>query len=187
VSVALSAEAVAAAVPDRAARTPDRALLLAIPALLTLHNLEELLAMPRVLPVLAARMPDAARAVFPAVTLPMFAAAVTVATVVPWAIALAATAGRRTGIHLLLLVQATVLVNVASHLAAAAALGGYAPGLATAILVNLPFGAWLLGRARREGWIGRRAWAMLFSLALVVHGPLLVGLLWISGRITGAS
>lgn len=167
-------------------RRPDRALLLAVPALLTVHNLEELLAMPRVLPTVVARMPDAARAVLPSVTLRTFAAAVAGATVLAWVVAGLALVGRRTALYLLLLIQATMLVNVASHLASAAMLGGYAPGLATALAVNLPFSVYLLGRARREEWIGRRAWGMLFPLALVVHGPVLVGLLWISGAITGA-
>lgn len=170
----------------RAADGPDRRLLLAAPALLTLHNLEELLAMPRALPAVAARMPDAARTLLPSVTLPMFALALAVATVLPWAFAGMALAGRRGGVYLVLLVQATLLVNVASHLAAAALLGGYAPGLATAILVNLPFGTHLLGRARRERWTGGRGWSLLLPLALVVHGPVLVGLLWLAGRITGA-
>jgi hypothetical protein len=164
----------------------DRRLLLAVPALLTLHNLEELLAMPRALPAVQARLPDAARALLPSVTLPMFAAALAVATVLPWVFAAMALAGRRGGVFLVLLVQATLLVNVASHLAFAALLRGYAPGLATAVLVNLPFGIHLLRRARREGWTGRRAWSLLLPLALVVHGPVLIGLLWISGRITGS-
>lgn len=167
-------------------RPADRRLLLAAPALLTLHNLEELLALPRALPAVHARLPDAARAVLPSVTLPMFAAALAVATVLPWVFAGMALAGRRGGVFLVLLVQATLLVNVASHLVSAALLRGYAPGLATAVLVNLPFGVHLLGRARREGWTGRRAWSLLLPLALVVHGPVLVGLLWISGRITGS-
>jgi hypothetical protein len=164
-----------------------RALLLAVPALLTVHNLEELLAMPRALPAIAARLPDAARGLLPAVTLPMFAAVLAVATVVPWVVALLAAAGRRTALYPLLVIQATVLLNVASHVVSAAALGGYAPGLATALALNLPFGIHLLRRARREAWIGRRAWMMLFPLALVVHGPILVGLLWLAARITGAS
>jgi hypothetical protein len=186
VSVADPVDARRTDAPLRASPRPDRRLLLAVPALLTLHNLEELLAMPRALPAIAARMPDVARAVLPAVTPPMFAAALAVATAVPWAFAAMALAGRRAGVYGVLLIQATLLVNVASHLASAAFLRGYAPGLATALFVNLPFSVHLLGRARREGWTERRGWAMLFPLALVVHGPGFVGLLWLSGRLTGA-
>lgn len=187
VSVAVAGERASLRPPASAVRLPSRALLLAVPALLTVHNLEELLAMPRVLPGVAERMPDAARGILPAVTLPAFAAALAVATVLPWIVALLAAAGRRPALYLLLVVQATMLVNVGSHVASAALLGGYAPGLATALALNLPFGIYLLARARRERWTGRRAWNLLFPLALVVHGPILVGLLWISGRITGAS
>jgi hypothetical protein len=187
VSVALNVECTTADPPAPPMRRPHRALLVAVPVLLTVHNLEELLAMPRGLPVLAARMPDALRGIVPAVTPPAFDAALAVATVLPWIAASFAVAGSRTALYLLLAVQATMLVNVASHVAAAAVLGGYAPGLATALALNLPFGIHLLGRARREAWIGRRAWAMLFPLALVIHGPLLAGLLWTAGRIAGAS
>jgi Protein of unknown function with HXXEE motif len=164
-----------------------RAAIIAVPAILTVHNLEELLAMPRVLPTLADRLPEAVRGVFPSITMAQFAAALAVATVVPWALALLALAGRRGALRLLLVVQATMLVNVASHLGSAAMLGGYAPGLATALALNLPFSIYLLRRARREQWIGPRAWTLLFPLALLVHGPLLVGLLWILGRSAGTS
>lgn len=186
-SVAPGVERAAAAPPAPSFRRPERGMLIAVPVLLTVHNLEELLAMPRVLPSVAARMPDAVPGILPAVTLPAFAAALAVATVLPWIVALFAAAGRRTALYLLLAVQATMLVNVASHVASAALLGGYAPGLATALALNLPFGILLLARARRERWIGRRAWNLLFPLALAVHGPVLIGLLWIGGRITGAS
>lgn len=187
VLAATARERAPAHAPASAVHTPGRALLLAVPALLTVHNLEELLAMPRVLPSVAERMPDAARGILPAVTLPMFAAALAVATVLPWIVAGFAVAGRRTALYLLLVIQATMLVNVASHVVSAVVLGGYAPGLATALALNLPFGIHLLARARRERWIGRRAWNLLFPLALLVHGPVIIGLLWIGARITGAS
>ena len=168
--------------------TPGRALLLAVPALLTLHNLEELLAAPRFIPVVAARLAAIGFALSlpPALTPRAFAVAVTVATVVPWIIAVAAVAGRRTALYLLLVVQATMLVNVVPHLVSALIRGGYAPGVVTAIAINLPFSVYLLGRAWRERWIGRRAWGMLLPLALVVHGPVLFGLLMASAWIAGA-
>lgn len=196
---ALRADAPASATArDGAAdRAPAPALVIAVPALITLHNVEELLALPRFLPRMAAWLPEldvgiSVPQLDVAVRLPAeltpraYLLALTVVTVLAWAIALAALAGRRSGIHLLLVAQATMLLNVVPHLVLAGVTGGYAPGLATAICINLPFGVWLLRRARREGWIGRGAWAMLLPLALLVHGPLLMGLVWLCARITGA-
>ena len=56
--------------------------------------------------------------------------------------------GSATALWLLLLLQATVLLNVLWHIAAAVVLfRGYAPGLVTALLLNLPFSLYLLARA----------------------------------------
>ncbi|MEW5931304.1 MAG: HXXEE domain-containing protein, partial [Gemmatimonadota bacterium] len=86
----------------------------------------------------------------------------------------------------LLFVQSVLLVNVASHAASAAFLGGYAPGLATAVAVNLPFSVLLLRRAHRERWVSRRTLVALLPAALLFHGPGLLALLaaagWIARR-----
>ena len=154
-------------------------LLWLVPALLALHNAEEALTLRPVLPALRARLPEGLRAFAPEVTYPAFLVAVAVVTAAPLAVALAGDLRRarsRAG-YALLAVQATVLVNVASHLAAAALLGGYAPGLATALGVNLPFSLFLFHVAWHGRWYGRRALAALAPLALLLHGPVLLGLL----------
>ena len=80
----------------------------------------------------------------------------------------------------LLALEGAVAINVVAHVVTAVALfHGYSPGLATAVLVNAPFAVYALGRAKREAWIGRRAWRMLLAGGLFLHGPVLLGGLWL--------
>jgi hypothetical protein len=146
---------------------PRRIALLGVPLLLTLHNAEEALTISRTLPAVAARVPALAGALPTAAEMRV---ALVVATVVPWLVWLL---GResRVGMRLLLLLQCIVLVNVAWHGVAAIVLRGYAPGLATALALNLPFSTYLLRRALREGWVTRRGLSALLAAALLIHGP----------------
>lgn len=83
----------------------------------------------------------------------MFALALTLLTLsvgalVAWA-ATGATSGTKIGV--LRAVAVVLLINVAlPHLPAAAALGGYAPGLVTSLLINLPVSLWVLFRLRED-------------------------------------
>ena len=113
-------------------RHPSRTLaLLGVPVLLTLHNAEEALFVPAALPAVAARLPPSLAGSLPSPG--QMHAALAVATVVPWLAWLLGPArgDSRTGTRVLLLLQCIVLANVAWHVAAAVALGGYAPGVAT--------------------------------------------------------
>ena len=140
--------------------------------------------MRAVLPRVPALVPPALRDVVPVVTYPQFLVALVVVTAVPLAVALGGDL-RRPGpaTVFLLFVQAVLWVNVLSHAASAAFLGGYSPGLATALAVNLPFSVYLLRRARRERWVGRRTLLVLLPAALVFHGPGLLALLAAAGRL----
>lgn len=157
-----------------------RAALLLIPVLLTLHDAEEALFVRRALRTVMHRVPVHLTNFVP--TPRQIYGALLVATVVPWVIWLAGAARRetRTGIAALLFVQCLVLVNVAWHVGAAAWLHGYAPGLATALAINLPFSVWLLWRAWRERWIGRRVLAAFVPLAVLLHGPTVFALTWLA-------
>jgi Protein of unknown function with HXXEE motif len=156
-----------------------------VPVLMALHNAEEALFFPRYLPLVLARLPDSWRALAGALTLGQVWTALVLVTLLPLAVAGWASMRpeSRAPVWLLLLIQATLLLNVLWHASAAVLVfDGYAPGLVTALLLNLPFSVYLLRRAAREEWVPRRAlWALLPG-ALLMHGPILSGVLLMTER-----
>jgi heme/copper-type cytochrome/quinol oxidase subunit 4 len=156
-----------------------------VPVLLMLHNAEEALLFPRYLPLALARLPEGFRAVAGAITLGQVGAALALVTAVPFGLAAwaAVSPSSRLALWLLLLVQATVLLNVFWHLATAVIVfQGYAPGLITAVALNFPSSIYLLRRAQAEQWVGPAARWALVPGALVLHGPLLSGLILLTER-----
>jgi len=122
--------------------------------------------------------PLAAGLSYPRLLVALAAATLVPLAVVAWAQRRAAPPAALWGA---LLVQAVVLLNVVAHVATAVLLTrGYTPGLATAVVVNLPFSLYLLRRAERERWLGRGALVALAPAALAVHGPLLLALLMLA-------
>jgi hypothetical protein len=141
-----------------------------------LHNAEEALTIPAMLP--------RAQAIFasvlgPGATLPsarqyyIALMAITVAAFVLWRMAL----WWDSLSYLLVVLQATMALNVVSHLGAAVALRGYAPGLVTAVLVEGVVSVVVYRRLKRAGWMSRLQWMLTPLLALVLHGPVALGLL----------
>ena len=156
-----------------------------VPALTAAHNAEEALTFPRYLPLALERFPPVWRSFAGAITLGQVWAALAVVGLIPLGLAgwAAVRPGRATPVWLLLLFQTTLLVNAGWHISAAIVLfDGYAPGLVTAVLLNLPFSIYLLRRAARESWVGPRARLALLPGALVLHGPLLSALLLLMER-----
>jgi len=106
--------------------------------------------------------------------------ALVMATVLPLAvITWAILRPRKALLVSVLFLECVLLVNAGWHILAAWVTGGYAPGVITAVLINLPFGVYVLRRAVREQWIhARTAWQLL-AIALVLHiaalGSLLAG------------
>ncbi len=68
-----------------------------------------------------------------------------------------------------LLLESVLLVNAGWHILAALIRGGYSPGLITAVLINLPFGVYVLRRAIKEQWIGTRTAWQLIGVAVLLH------------------
>jgi hypothetical protein len=124
---------------------------------MTLHNAEEALFIPHTLPQLAERLPPGLASALP--TAGQVHVALAVLTAVPWLVWVLGVRRRdtRPAVAFLLVLQFLMLVNVAWHAAAAVALRGYSPGLATALVLNLPFSIYLLRRARAERWISAAA------------------------------
>jgi hypothetical protein len=162
-----------------------RSVLWLVPSLLALHNAEEALFFPRYLPLVLSRLPVGWQAVIAPLTTGQVLSALVIVTVSALLVAWWADQRPSSGLALwlLLLIQSTVLLNVLWHAATAVMLfGGYAPGLVTALLLNLPFSIYLLHRAAAERWLDRGAlWALVPS-AILLHGPLLAVLLVVTER-----
>lgn len=126
-----------------------------------------------------AEVPFDLAARFDAVSAASFQTALLLATILPWAIALWSVWRPLNDLarRLVLLVQATVVVNVIWHiLIAGAILQSYSPGLATAATLNLPFSILFYRQAFREQWCSRRETAALAPAAVLMHTALLVAL-----------
>src|SRR5262245_52300826 len=116
-----------------------RQLTLAVPALLSLHNLEEALTFHRYLADVQARVPSGLQPWVNGISPAQLYIALVIATVVPWAVALYSIRWPSSvrALRLVLLIQAVVFVNVFWHvLVAALLLQGYSPGLLTSVTLN---------------------------------------------------
>src|SRR6266545_938229 len=140
-----------------------------------LHNLEEALTMPVYVPEVHQRLSQVLPPTVLAATqdLSWFYVALVVATVIPILVVLVATTVRRSrgAAWAVVFVQSLFFVNVfVPHLPAAVVLGGYAPGVATAVGINLPYSVYFVRRSVREGEVSRSEAA----LAVGVSVPALV-------------
>jgi len=108
-----------------------------IPLLFALHNAEEVPQMARWSKLVSLRW-------MPTVSTPQFVVAVTLLTLLVLGLtALAADAPPGSaGVYVLTGVQAVIFLNALVHLG----LTLYNPGLATALLINIPFSVYLFGR-----------------------------------------
>ena len=165
---------------------PNPRVLWLVPVLLALHNAEEALFFPRYLPFVISRLPGGWQSLAAPLTTGQVWAALAIVTagafaVAWWAVRRPASAAARWTV---LLLQTTMLLNALWHMLTAAVLfGGYAPGLVTGVLVNLPFSIYLLRRAAAEHWLSPTARWALVPAALALHGPLLAALILATERL----
>jgi len=156
-----------------------KALLWLVPVFVTIHNLEEALFMPAFLQTRNDSIPAGLRSLLPPITYRQFLIPLIILTAMPYLIAWFGNLERErsVSVYVLLGLQVVMLYNVLAHIVMAAAMGGYAPGVVTALIVNLPFSLYLLRRAVKESWAPRKVIVLLFSVALIVHAvglPLLI-------------
>jgi len=96
--------------------------------------------------------------------------ALVVATVLPLAvIAWTILRPRKARLVAVLFLESILLVNAGWHIFAAVLRCGYAPGVLTAVLINLPFGLYVMRRAVREQWIPAQTAWLLIGIALALH------------------
>ena len=165
-------------------RTMSRkGLLWLVPVFVTIHNLEEALFMPAFLQARNSSIPAGLRSLLPPITYQQFLVALIIMTSMPYLIAWLGNLERERsgGAYLLLGLQVVMLYNVLAHIVMAAAMGGYAPGVVTALIINLPFSLYLLPRALRERWAPHRVIVLLFPIGLIVHAVGLPSLIILAG------
>jgi hypothetical protein len=170
---------------NRFERIPYRALQWFVAAFALLHNLEEALTMPAFAPVLRERASGVAPPELQSVTehLSWFYAALAIVTIIPLLVVIAAGHWRnRATSWAVVLVQSIFLVNVfVPHVPAAMILGGYAPGIVTAVAIQLPFSAYFLKRSVQAGVVSPAG--VLLNLVVAVPALLLtIGAFYWSAR-----
>lgn len=161
--------------------TPNPRVLWLVPLCMTAHNLEEALFMRAALPGVNAVLTASPVGFLAPVNYPQFLIALGVVTVIPYLVV--ALGVCKLAVELLVLVQTTMLLTVVFHVGAALALRNYTPDLLTALCLNLPFSIWLLRRAMRDKWITPDIQLYFVLLALLLHGPGLVVLIYGAGTI----
>ena len=157
-------------------------------AVIALHNLEEAITAPRWIAAHAGEL--AARfglTRIPAANATVFHSSLTVLTIVilVW-IAFASRAPKRSfDVYSLAFLFVVFFANaLVPHLAGAVLLRMYVPGVATAVLLVIPFTVvWTL-RAFREGWVSARGFVMAAVLAIVFYALALGSLLGTVTRTT---
>ncbi len=159
--------------------------LIAVPVLLTIHNIEEVAGgMGATRNAISERLPAGLSSL--AGSQDAWLVAVVLITVIPWLLVLLGGLDRPdSGVaRALVVLQAGMTLNVLSHVGGAIAVGGYAGGVATAVLLYVPFSLRFFPRAWREEWVTRRflRWSPALALLLV---PLLFTLLALGSVIAG--
>jgi hypothetical protein len=158
-----------------------------IPILLTTHNAEEALAFQAYLPRMRALLPTRLGNLEASLSYSAMLGALAVLSALAFLLTVAAVArpSSRRLLWALLALEAAVAVNVIAHLVSAVVVfHGYGPGLVTAVTINAPFAFYCFRRARREQWVSAAALRATVPASLVLHGPMLLGGLWLAGRIS---
>lgn len=154
-----------------------------IPIFLTLHNVEEAFAFQAYKPRMQSLLPESVASLIATLSYSTILGALIVLSAVAFLIAFAAAAWPKSERTLwaLLTLEAAVGVNVIAHLLSAVIVfHGYGPGLMTALMINAPFAIYCFRRARREQWLSPAALRATFPAALILHGPILFGGLWLA-------
>ena len=152
-----------------------RTYILLTPLVFLVHDAEEVATVAAWTRANADALPAAVRGFLP-ISTAQFAAAVALLFVVLSAVSLLA--ARRPGDGLAtkawLVLLAALTANGFTHPAQTVWFGGYTPGVATAVLLVIPFGALAWRRAVAEGVASRRAAIPLFLAGLAIQLPIVV-------------
>ncbi len=157
-----------------------------VPVLFLLHNCEEALTMRATLDAVRTGMPRFLRVFLPPVSFEQFLVSLVLLTALAFCCAWFGhlERDRSWGVYVLVGLQMVIGINVFAHITTLAVVGHYTAGSITSLVVNLPFSVYLLRRAMKEDWISPRGILLMVPGAIIVHTPVLFGVLFISGYIS---
>jgi hypothetical protein len=142
------------------------------------HEIEELLVIEGWLEDHASDLPGWWSSI-PPVTTEVFAGAVVFIALLSVSATLLAWRSMRPGwaMRLFTILVMARFANVFFHIGQAITLGSYAPGLVSAIALELPLAAWLIARLRSQKIIGDVEAVILFGIGTAIQGPaVLIGM-----------
>lgn len=160
---------------------------LLIPAI-ALHNFEEWLTLARYGDV-GAKLAASLGVSIMAPPAPVITSSLLLVTIVPAILVVAGSVGTpsRLKTRLVCFVASIYLANVfLPHAPVALLVRGYAPGVATALMINLPLCVLLLRQAKRERNLSAREVGVVIGLATFSLPIFIAATLWISGLLVGA-
>jgi hypothetical protein len=157
--------------------------ILAAPVVFAVHDGEELAAMVPWLRAHRTALPDVVRP-YADISTRQLALAMLVLFAGLAAASWHGTRQARRGVRptLFLLLAGALVGNGLSHLGQALAFRGYTPGLATAVLIVLPYGVALGRRLDASGVLSTRAWGGFVVLGIVLQIPIIGATLLLTGR-----
>lgn len=151
-----------------------------IPVLIVAHNVEEAVSVLFVGSTFM--LPEPLQRLIGNITVPQFMLALSIVTVLSLSFysLYLILPEKKIFLQLMFLMQSTMFINVFSHLGGVAITNGYVPGLATAMLINLPFSVYFATGCIREGLVSKREIIAYLLCAVIAHSVGILMLMKIS-------
>jgi hypothetical protein len=143
-------------------------------AVVSAHNAEEALTIPAWLPSRLHELETRFGVRPPLTGSNLFYIGVIVATIIPaiWVVIASRSAPRSVGAYSILVLYGVCAANaLVPHLLGAIMLGGYVPGVITAVALVIPFAIWLSRRAVIDSYASPRGMMVALVIASLVYAP----------------
>lgn len=154
------------------AASPPRHLLWSVPLVFVLHDAEEILTMERWTTAHRDALPEVVRPFLPIPTGEFTLSVLLILAallILSFLDVLRLRAGKPVAWSLL--AAATLVANALTHPLQALVMRGYTPGVVSAVVLGVPYGAWLWRQGVHGGWLNVRRAALLLVTGLVLQAP----------------
>ena len=142
-----------------------------------LHNTEEAIAASRMLELMQSRAPSLLRDFYAGIEVSEFRISLLILTALGVLVAAIAAQSPTKGSssYVMLVFGGFIGLNALAHIGLTFAVREYMPGLLSALVLTLPASIVLLARGRRECWVSSSAYWTVLPVAVLIHGPVMVG------------